>query len=80
MSEEGSFDKGTNGGLLVGVEVVDHFIDLQMGGADGSLNMNPLDMSVNRSLGPRVGPDPRLGARYSHSQCVDLFEMRAIDV
>ena len=30
---------------------VDHTIDLQLGGADDILNMNPLDMSVNRSLG-----------------------------
>ncbi len=55
MSEEGSFDEGTNGGLFVGVEVVDHFINLQMGGADGIVNMNPLDMSVNWSLGAQIG-------------------------
>jgi hypothetical protein len=33
---------------------VDHTIDLQLGGADDILNMNPLDMSVNRSLGSQI--------------------------
>jgi len=33
---------------------VDHTIDLQLGGADSILNMNPLDMSVNRSLGVQI--------------------------
>lgn len=33
---------------------VDHTIDLQLGGADDILNMNPLDMSVNRSLGKQI--------------------------
>jgi hypothetical protein len=33
---------------------VDHVIDLQLGGADGILNMNPLDKSVNRSLGTQL--------------------------
>lgn len=33
---------------------VDHTIDLQLGGADDILNMNPLDMSVNRSLGVQI--------------------------
>jgi len=33
---------------------VDHTIDLQLGGADEILNMNPLDMSVNRSLGVQI--------------------------
>lgn len=33
---------------------VDHTIDLQLGGADDVLNMNPLDMSVNRSLGAQI--------------------------
>jgi hypothetical protein len=33
---------------------VDHFIDLQLGGADDILNMNPLDASVNRSLGSQI--------------------------
>ena len=34
---------------------VDHVIDLQLGGADDILNMNPLEMSVNRSLGAQIG-------------------------
>ena len=34
---------------------VDHVIELQLGGADDILNMNPLDMSVNRSLGAQIG-------------------------
>ncbi|OPX42854.1 hypothetical protein CLHUN_31780 [Ruminiclostridium hungatei] len=33
---------------------VDHTIDLQLGGADDILNMNPLDNSVNRSLGKQI--------------------------
>lgn len=33
---------------------VDHTIDLQLGGADDILNMNPLDRSVNRSLGSQI--------------------------
>ncbi|WP_052948005.1 pre-toxin TG domain-containing protein [Aneurinibacillus tyrosinisolvens] len=33
---------------------VDHTIDLQLGGADDILNMNPLDSSVNRSLGKQI--------------------------
>ena len=33
---------------------VDHTIDGQLGGADDILNMNPLDMSVNRSLGVQI--------------------------
>lgn len=33
---------------------VDHIIDLQLGGADDILNMNPLDLSVNRSLGVQI--------------------------
>lgn len=33
---------------------VDHTIDLQLEGADDILNMNPLDMSVNRSLGVQI--------------------------
>lgn len=33
---------------------VDHTIDLQLGGADNILNMNPLEMSVNRSLGVQI--------------------------
>ena len=33
---------------------VDHTIDLQLGGTDDILNMNPLDKSVNRSLGRQI--------------------------
>ena len=33
---------------------VDHTIDLQLGGANDILNMNPLDKSVNRSLGVQI--------------------------
>ena len=33
---------------------VDHTIDLQLGGVDDILNMNPLDRSVNRSLGRQI--------------------------
>ena len=33
---------------------VDHIIDLQLGGADIVENMNPLDRSVNRSLGSQI--------------------------
>ncbi|GAB3933048.1 hypothetical protein GCM10029976_039840 [Kribbella albertanoniae] len=33
---------------------VDHVIDLQLGGADNILNMNPLHLSVNRSLGKQI--------------------------
>ena len=33
---------------------VDHTIDLQLGGIDDIHNMNPLDKSVNRSLGSQI--------------------------
>ena len=33
---------------------VDHVIDLQLGGVDDIVNMNPLDQSVNRSLGSQI--------------------------
>lgn len=33
---------------------VDHVIELQLGGADDILNMNPLDRSVNRSIGSQI--------------------------
>ena len=33
---------------------VDHTIDLQFGGIDDIHNMNPLDKSVNRSLGSQI--------------------------
>jgi hypothetical protein len=33
---------------------VDHVVDMQLSGADNILNMNPLDASVNRSLGAQV--------------------------
>lgn len=33
---------------------VDHTIDLQLGGSDTVDNMNPLDSSVNRSLGSQI--------------------------
>lgn len=42
------------GGVVPGGSDVDHVIDLQLGGADDILNMNPLDMSVNRSLGAQI--------------------------
>jgi hypothetical protein len=33
---------------------IDHTVDLQLGGADDIPNMNPLDLSVNRSLGAQI--------------------------
>ena len=33
---------------------VDHMHDLQLGGLDEVSNMSPLDLSVNRSLGPQI--------------------------
>ena len=33
---------------------IDHTIDLQLGGEDIISNMNPLDKSVNRSLGSQI--------------------------
>ena len=33
---------------------VDHVVDLQLNGADEVFNMSPLDLSVNRSLGPQI--------------------------
>lgn len=33
---------------------VDHIIELQLGGADELSNMEPLDRSVNRSLGSQI--------------------------
>ena len=38
----------------VNLRNLDHTIDLQLGGADDILNMKPLDMSVNRSLGVQI--------------------------
>jgi hypothetical protein len=38
---------------------VDHTLDLQLGGADEVFNMNPLDNSVNRSLGAQIGARTR---------------------
>lgn len=32
----------------------DYTIDLQLGGIDDIINMNPLDKSVNRSLGVQI--------------------------
>jgi hypothetical protein len=53
---------------------VDHVIDLQLGGADNILNMNPLDASVNRSLGSqiqhRIQPLPP-GTRVNRVNIVD---------
>lgn len=43
------------GGVVPRGSDIDHVIDLQLGGADDILNMNPLDMSVNRSLGAQIG-------------------------
>ncbi|MDP9440901.1 MAG: pre-toxin TG domain-containing protein [Actinomycetota bacterium] len=43
------------GGEIPSAHDVDHVIDLQLGGADDILNMNPLDYSVNRSLGAQIG-------------------------
>jgi len=69
------------GGVVPRGSDVDHVIDLQLGGADDILNMNPLDMSVNRSLGAQIANQIRgLETRYSYMQRVDLFEVRAIDV
>ena len=42
------------GGVVPRGADVDHTIDLQLGGADDILNMNPLDASVNRSLGAQI--------------------------
>jgi filamentous hemagglutinin len=42
------------GGVVSRGADVDHTIDLQLGGADDILNMNPLDYSVNRSLGAQI--------------------------
>ncbi|EPR10527.1 HNH endonuclease [Ruminiclostridium papyrosolvens] len=46
---------------------VDHTVDLQLGGADDILNMNPLNSSVNRSLGSqiqnKIKNDP-IGTKY----------------
>jgi hypothetical protein len=42
------------GGVIPRGADVDHMIDLQLGGADDILNMNPLDYSVNRSLGAQI--------------------------
>jgi hypothetical protein len=38
---------------------IDHIVDLQLGGADDILNMNPLDLSVNRSLGAQIAAQLR---------------------
>ena len=42
------------GGTVLPGQDVDHVVDLQLGGADNILNMNPLNMSVNRSLGAQI--------------------------
>ncbi len=38
---------------------VDHIIDLQLGGADNAANLQPLDASVNRSLGAQIAAQIR---------------------
>jgi filamentous hemagglutinin len=42
------------GGTIPSGSDVDHVIDLQLGGADTIANMQPLDASVNRSLGAQI--------------------------
>ncbi|QRP49086.1 DNRLRE domain-containing protein [Amycolatopsis sp. FDAARGOS 1241] len=42
------------GGIVPSGADVDHTIDLQLGGLDDVANMNPLDLSVNRSLGSQI--------------------------
>jgi filamentous hemagglutinin len=57
----------SSGGVVPGGSDVDHVIDLQLGGADDLLNMNPLDASVNRSLGAQIANQIRgleLGTRF----------------
>ena len=41
-------------GSVLKMQDVDHTIDLQLGGSDHILNMNPLDRSVNRSFGSQI--------------------------
>jgi hypothetical protein len=43
-----------SGGLVPTGSDVDHTLDLQLGGEDDVGNMSPLDLSVNRSLGPQI--------------------------
>ncbi|WP_397538200.1 hypothetical protein [Rummeliibacillus pycnus] len=52
---------------------VDHTIDLQLGGADDILNMNPLDKSVNRSLGKQIQHKTK---EYPHGTIFDKFKIR----
>jgi hypothetical protein len=47
------------GGTIPPLSDVDHTIDLQLGGADDTFNMNPLDLSVNRSLGAQIASQIR---------------------
>ncbi|MDJ0344659.1 RHS repeat-associated core domain-containing protein [Streptomyces sp. H10-C2] len=44
---------------------VDHTIDLQLGGADDVKNMSPLNLSVNRSLGPQSSSIEEISSRDS---------------
>lgn len=43
-----------SGGKVEKGQDVDHTVDLQLGGSNTVTNMNPLDMSVNRSLGSQI--------------------------
>ena len=38
---------------------IDHTVDLQLGGVDDVSNMNPLNLSVNRSLGAQIAAQLR---------------------
>ena len=48
------FEAKNGKGSVLSTQDIDHTIDLQLGGADNILNMNPLDKSVNRSLGSQI--------------------------
>jgi RHS repeat-associated protein len=53
-----SIFRSAGGNIPPGMDV-DHIIDLQLGGADDLSNMSPLDLSVNRSLGPQIAAQLR---------------------
>jgi len=48
------FESKSGKGSVLSMQDVDHTVDLQLGGADNIINMNPLDRSVNRSLGSQI--------------------------
>ncbi|OXM65635.1 LamG-like jellyroll fold domain-containing protein [Amycolatopsis vastitatis] len=56
---------------------IDHVVDLQLGGPDDISNMSPLDLSVNRSLGPQIDRQiKKLGLKLGDTVCSVIIRDR----